>query len=119
VQSIRDDLYVRVLDPAAALAARRYGTDDELVLELTDPFRPANDGRWLVAGGPQGAACERTSRPPDLALSIVELGSLFLGGVRATPLARAGRLEERTPGALARADAFFGWGVAPWLTNGF
>jgi len=119
VQSVRDDLYVRVLDPAAALVARRYGSDDELVLEITDSFRPANEGRWLVAGGADAASCASTSRPADLAMSIVELGSLLLGGVKATPLARAGRIEERTAGALRRADAFFGWGVAPWLTNGF
>jgi predicted acetyltransferase len=119
VQSLSDDLYVRVLDPAAALAARRYGSDDELVLEITDPFRPTNNGCWLVSGQGDESACAPTSRPPELALSIVEVGSLLLGGVKATPLARAGRIEERVAGALRRADAFFGWGVAPWLTNGF
>jgi predicted acetyltransferase len=119
VQSLSDDLYVRLVDPAAALAARRYGSDDELVLEVTDPFRPANNGRWLVSGEGDKAACAPTSRPPELALSIIELGSLLLGSVKATPLGRAGRIEERTAGALRRADAFFGWGVAPWLTNGF
>ena len=119
VRELVDDLYVRVLDPAGALAARRYGSDDALVLDITDPFRPGNDGRWLVTGSAESAACARTDRDADLALSIVELGSLFLGGVQATPLARAGRIEERTVGALRRADAFFGWGVAPWLTNGF
>jgi hypothetical protein len=34
--------------------------------------------------------------------------------VSASTLARAGRLVERTPGALTRADALFGWDPAPW-----
>lgn len=110
-----DDLYVRVVDPAAALSARTYGSDDEVVLELSDPFRPANDGRWLVSG----AGCERTTRDADLALTATELGSLYLGGVSPSLLARAGRIEERRPGALRRADALFRSPVAPWLTMGF
>jgi len=85
------------------------------VLELTDPFRPANDGRWRVSG----AGCERTTGDADLALGAPELGSIYLGGVKPSVLARAGRVEERRPGALLRADALFGWPASPWLTNGF
>jgi predicted acetyltransferase len=110
-----DDLYVRLVDPAAALSARTYGSDDEVVLEVTDPFRPANDGRWLVSG----AGCQRTARDVDLALGASELGSLYLGGVAPSLLARAGRIEEIRPGALRRADALFRSPVAPWLTMGF
>lgn len=119
VGAVNDGLYVRILDPAASLAARRYGTSDGLVLDLVDPFRPGTEGRWLVEGGPDGAACARTDRDAELTMDIADLGSLYLGGVTASTLGRAGRIEERTPGALARADAFFGWGVAPWLTTGF
>ena len=49
---------------------------------------------------------------------IVELAvplhdsTLYLGGVRATTLARAGRIEGSRP-ALARADALFAWSLAP------
>lgn len=110
-----DDLYLRVVDPAAALSARTYGTDDELVLDLVDPFRPANDGRWLVTGD----GCTRTGRDADVALTAPELGSIYLGGVKPSLLARAGRVEERRPGALRRADALFASPVAPWLTMGF
>jgi hypothetical protein len=34
-------------------------------------------------------------------------------------LARAGRIEERTEGALRRADAMFGSDVAPWCPHVF
>jgi hypothetical protein len=66
-----------------------------------------------------GAGCQRTSLEPDLALGAPELGSIYLGGVKPSVLARAGRVEERRPGALRRADALFASPVAPWLTMGF
>jgi len=119
VDTVHDHLWVRVVDPAIALAARRYATDDALVLEVTDPFRPENDGSWLVEGAPDGAAAARTDRAPDLSLSAPELGSIYLGGVAPTALARAGRIREVTPGALARADVFFSTQPAPWCATHF
>ena len=64
VDGVYDHLWVRVVDPAVALAARRYATDDSLVLELADPFRPDNDGCWLVDGAPDGAVAERAPTAP-------------------------------------------------------
>lgn len=117
---LRDYLFVRLLDVERALAARRYPVADELVVEVTDPFRPANDGCYRIRGGPDSASCERTTTAPaDLALGIEELGSVYLGGVRPSHLAAAGRIVERRPGALARADAFFGWPVAPICVTRF
>ena len=117
--SVFDHLWVRVLDVPAALSARRYGTDDRLVLEVRDPFRPANEGRYVIEGGRDGAACRPTGDEPDLALGITELGALYLGGVTATTLARAGRVEERSTGALRAADAFLASSPAPWCCTPF
>jgi hypothetical protein len=39
--------------------------------------------------------------------------------VRFTTLAAAGRVAERTPGALRRADQFFASEPAPWCTTSF
>jgi predicted acetyltransferase len=123
VDAVHDHLWVRIVDPAVALTARRYATDDALVLELTDPFRPTNDGCWLVDGSadgaPNGVTVARTERTPDLMLSAPELGSIFLGGVSPSALARAGRIREITSGALARADAFFSSSPAPWCATHF
>jgi predicted acetyltransferase len=116
---LRDHLWLRVLDVPATLGARRYPVEDSIVLELTDPFRPANDGRWVVEGGPDGAVAGRTSADADLALGITDLGALALGGVTATTLARAGRVEERRPGALQRADRFLASSPAPWCYTDF
>lgn len=117
--AVVDHLWVRVVDLGAALGARRYQVADKLVLDVVDAFRPANDGRWFVEGGPDGAEAGRTSADADLALSVVDLGALFLGGVSATTLARAGRVEERRAGALARADLLFGSQPAPWCWTDF
>ena len=68
VRQLTDHLWVRVVDVAAALSARTYAVDDALVVELVDAFRPANSGRWLIDGDPDGATCARTDRDADLAL---------------------------------------------------
>jgi predicted acetyltransferase len=111
VTSVRDDLWVRLLDLPAALGARLYGAAGRLVLELGDGFCPWNEGGWSLEAGPDGTGRARRTgprEPADLRLGVAELGTLFLAGVRASDLARAGRVEELTPGSLARADALFG-----------
>ncbi len=108
-----------MLDLPAALKARRYGTEGELVLEVTDTVRPDNQGRWLLDAGPDGASCQHTRRRPDLALDVSELGAAYLGGTRLASLGRTGRIDERTPGALLRADAMFGSDPPPWTTTFF
>jgi predicted acetyltransferase len=119
ITQVTDHLWVRVVDPAVALPARTYSSDDRLVVELTDPFLPANEGRWSIEGSRDGAEVRRTDAEPDLALSASELGGLYLGGVSATALARAGRVTEVVAGAVERADAFFLTAPAPWCRTDF
>jgi hypothetical protein len=57
---------------------------------------------------------ERTADEPDLACTASDVGAVYLGGASLRQLHRAGRVDERTPGALARADAMFTWDPAPW-----
>ena len=88
--------------------------DDEIVFEVRDDFCPWNEGVYELAGGPSGAVCKRTARKADLALSVDDLAVPYLGGPALTPLALADRVEERTPGALSRADAMFATQFKPW-----
>ncbi len=113
-----DFLWVRVLDVPAALSARRYATEDRLVLEVTDPLGHA-DGRFALDGGPEGANCSRTEAAPDLRLSAFALGAGYLGGQRLGTLASGGLITELTPGALARADTMFQAEVTPWCNTWF
>jgi predicted acetyltransferase len=121
VTAVNDFLWLRLVDITSALAARRYSTDDSLRFEVVDPFRPANDGVYVLEGGPDGAEARRggAADAADLALDVGDLGAAYLGGVPFTTLARAHRVEERTPGALARADALFRCTPAPFCRTGF
>jgi predicted acetyltransferase len=72
-----------------------------------------------LEGGPAAATCTRTGDPADVALGVADLAATYLGGVRPSTLARAGRVEERTPGALARLDLLLSWHGSPWCTTSF
>ena len=116
---VGDHLWVRLLDIPAALTSRSYLVDDVVVLEVTDPFRPANSGRWRLEAAPAGATCSRTDDAADVALGVAHLGAAYLGGVRPSALARAGLVEERSPGALARLDLLLSWTSPPWCATDF
>lgn len=109
-----EPLYLRVLDVPAALTGRGYAGADTLVLEVRDRQFIANDGRWRLAAGRDGAKCDRTDEPADLELDIADLASAYVGGVRTTQLVAARRVREPTAGAAARADRLFAADAAPW-----
>ncbi|MBT2368373.1 GNAT family N-acetyltransferase [Streptomyces sp. ISL-10] len=116
---LRDSLHVRLVDVGAALAARTYQAQVDVVLDVEDAFCPWNSGRWRLTGDAKGASCERTEDAAELALSVRELGAAYLGGVSLSSLAGAGRVRELREGALGEADVAFGSAVAPWLPHGF
>ncbi|MGN6743247.1 MAG: GNAT family N-acetyltransferase [Amnibacterium sp.] len=116
--AVGDHLWVRVLDPVAALSARTYAGPGRAVLAVTDPAGFA-DGRHLLDVGTDGratvtAAGEREDGVPEVALDASVLGSLLLGGVRAAVLAQAGRVAEREPGAAAALDRLVLAPTTPW-----
>ncbi|PFG36026.1 putative acetyltransferase [Flavimobilis soli] len=109
-----DNLWVRVVDPAAALAQRRYAAPLDVVLHVQDAVLPENTGAYRVtAGAFEPATAARTDASPDLSLDVRTLGSAYLGGVTLAQLALGGHVVEHTPGALATASAAFAWPVAP------
>ena len=118
-QSTQDSKWLRLVDAQVALSSRSYSQSGSLVIELRDTFCPWNEGRYELDGGPDGAECRRSSKSPDLVLSASELAAAYLGGVRFSTLAGAGRIEERTHGALERADAMFSYHLKPWCPMGW
>ena len=118
---VHDHLWLRVMDAEAALSARTYSTEDSLVLEVVDPFRPdgAAAGRFRVTGGPDGATCEREkSASADITVPVEALGSAYMGTVRWTTLAAARRVDGSIE-ALRRADAMFASTPMPFCNTDF
>lgn len=115
-----DHLWVRLVDVPAALAARAYAADADVVLDVLDPT-PGGYGRGrvrlLVQGG--DAVCEPTAREPDLRLDVRTLASIYLGGYRLRALATTQDVDELTPGALDRLDLMFSTPLAPYCQTGF
>lgn len=111
--SVRDMYWLRPLDVTRLLSERTYATDVDLTLDVRDELIDGG-GTFVVRGNADGATCEPSSRDPDLRLSVAELGSIVLGGVTVTELARAGRIEELTPGAARAADLGFAALPRPW-----
>ncbi|MDF5758727.1 GNAT family N-acetyltransferase [Spongiactinospora sp. TRM90649] len=109
-----DDLWLRLVDAGQALASRRYATEVDTVIELTDPVCPWNEGRWRLSADPSGSVCERTTDPADVALPADSLAAAYLGGRPLTPLAAAGGAAELTRGALARLSTAMSWEPRPW-----
>ncbi|MYZ35140.1 MULTISPECIES: GNAT family N-acetyltransferase [unclassified Streptomyces] len=111
--TLSDYMWLRILDVPRTLAARTYGVEGTLVLEVRDADGYAA-GTWLLHGGPEGASCVRTTQPSDLRLDVGDLARLYLGDEAATRLAAVGCVEEVHGGALRRADLMFRTGRRSW-----
>lgn len=109
-----DGLFLRHVVVADALEARAYAADGRVVLGITDPAIPGNDGTFELVTEAGRGTCRATTVEPDIVGSIHAVGSVYLGGVTWAALAAAGRVEERTRGALATADAMCRCDRAPW-----
>lgn len=100
---VGDGLWVRLVDVEAALHARSIADGPPIVMEVVDEFCPWNAGAYRIADG----TVKRTKAAADLRFDVSSLGSIYLGGFTFGELARAGRVEEVTAHAAARADALF------------
>jgi predicted acetyltransferase len=117
--TVRDALFVRLVDVPRALAERRYTLPVDVVFEVTDAACPWNAGRWRLSGDATGADCERTTDAAELGLDVTELGATYLGGTTFAELGAAGRVTEHTPGALAAASQAFKGLREPWAADMF
>ena len=115
----RDHLWLRILDVARALEARRYGAPGRLVLDVTDRLGYAA-GRFALETGPDGhGSVSPAGEPADLVLDISVLGMLYLGDQTVPRLAAAGLIAEQRTGAVARADQMLRTAARPWCPDGF
>ncbi|MDQ4489616.1 GNAT family N-acetyltransferase [Sinomonas sp. ASV486] len=100
-----DMLWLRILDVEAALGARHFAHDGELVLRVEDPLG-FTTGTYRLAVSAGRSHIERLAdddtTPGDLALDIAELSSVYVGGVSPVTLAEAGRIRAGRSGGSAR-----------------
>ena len=109
-----DAVYARLVEVPIALRSRTYATPVDVVLAVADTICPWNDGSWHLVADDDRVTCQPTDRPPDLSMTVTELGAAYLGGTLLTDLGMAGRVVEHTPGALTAASTAFHSSPAPW-----
>jgi predicted acetyltransferase len=115
VTKVTDALWVRVLDVPTALEARPWGRDGDVVIDVVDPLGHAS-GRFRLVARDGLAEVTATDAEPAVRLEAETLGALYLGGVRAETLHRAGRLSG--PGVETFAG-MLDTGPAPYCITGF
>lgn len=115
VEAVRDETWLRLLDVPRALAERRYGTGEPVVIEVVDRMLEANSGTYRVAS--DGA--ERSGEDPQLRMDVDTLAALYLGDRTASGLARAGRIRVLDAAALPAADQLFVTPESPWCGTFF
>ncbi len=115
----RDGMWLRLVDVTAALQLRSYMHSDRLVLEVVDDLCPWNERRFELETSAEGATCRESSSSVDLVIGVSDLASVYLGAVSFTTLSQAGLVDERTSGALLRADRMFAVRHQPWTPTNF
>jgi predicted acetyltransferase len=109
----------RVVDPAAAVAARGFpeGLVAEVHLGVEDPVLGKGEERFVLRVAAGRGALE-PGGTGALRLDVGAFSSLFTGWASTATLARAGRLEGGDASGRAALDAAF-TGPTPWMPEQF
>lgn len=100
VTAEQDWLWLRILNPIAALEARPYSSPGEIVMQITDPLGHAS-GTFRLTVTDAGAHVTRDdAATADVTLDAWVLGSIYLGGADPLTLGAAGQIIEHVAGAL-------------------
>jgi predicted acetyltransferase len=116
---LTDNLWIRLLDVPAALRARTYARDIDVVLDVQDDLLPDNAGRYRLSGDGTGASCEPTTAPADLRVTAAQLGAGYLGGTSLVGFALTEGLEEKRKGALHETATALSAPLAPCCIDPF
>jgi predicted acetyltransferase len=118
ISHTEDDLWLRIMDIRLALETRTYQVELSTVIEVSDGFR-SDGGRFAldIVGG--RARCTPTDAPAEVHMGLDVLGSMYLGGHRASKFASANRLRCDDAEIVARLDTAFASDVPAQLGYGF
>ncbi len=117
-RSVLDGLWLRLVDPARALASRSYETDGSVRFHLVDAFVPDRTGSYELTVDGGAATVSPTPLEPELTLTIGELSGLFLGNGGAIAAFGAGRIDG-APDAVVRLERIMRTSIAPWCQQVF
>jgi predicted acetyltransferase len=115
---VEDTLRLRMLDVPAVLEARSYAADVSTVLAISDPVL-GGGGRYALDVHDGKARCVATDAAADVHTELSVLGSLYMGGHRASAFAVANRLRSSDSELVAQLDAAFATDVPAELGYGF
>jgi len=111
---------VRVLDVPAALAARGWASEGDVIVGVTGDGVAGGDlattarsgagattGRWTIAARGGRATVTATRDAPHVELEATALAAVAFGGIPVAHAARLGWMAARDEASLARAAALF------------
>lgn len=113
-----DHLWLRPLDVAAVLGARRYAADGALTIEVVDPAGLAS-GRYALDVDDGVADCRPTDMDAALTLPVDALSALVLGATSPRTLAVAGRIDVHDDTALSRLETMVRSSPTAWCNTWF
>jgi predicted acetyltransferase len=116
---LTDGTYARLVDVPAALQARTYAAELDVVIAVSDPLLPHNDSAFRVQAWLDGANVSATRRRADVNLTVRDLGAIYLGGTSLSSLHAAGLIEERRTGTVAAITAAFTAPRPPFCADHF
>jgi predicted acetyltransferase len=111
---------LRLVDVAAALAARRYpaGVSAHVTLAIHDSFLPWNTGTYGLEVRDGVGVASRIDEEPGLSMDQRTLGRLYSGYMTASEAARLHLLEVHNLVTLEAADRIFA-GPRPYMADFF
>ncbi len=113
VTAVGDEVWLRLVDVQAALAAREFGGEGSVLVAVHDPSLEANSGVYRIGGGPAERVGRLGGLEPDVECGVDGLAMAYLGDRAPSELAAAGWWRIPDPAARARADAVFATPTAP------
>jgi predicted acetyltransferase len=117
--SRQDHQWSRLLDPAAALSARRYECEGTVTFAVVDAQGWAAGTFRLEADAGGVGACTGVEAEPELTLPVDVLSALWLGGGDLHAAVLSGVVAEHRSGAVDRLARLLHTIRAPWTPTWF
>ena len=113
-RTIKEGLWLRLVNVREALAVRKYAIENNLVLRVFDSFCKWNDQTLELQTDGIESNCLPSNSKPDICISASDLASAYLGAIKFSTLLKCGRIQQETANAVHKADMMFSYKHTPW-----